>query len=127
MSEANAHRGEVEIDLGAAGKFALRPDFEAVAAIDAELGGIIAGALAGRCDGGALLAKNHRRRMDLLAAVLVGDGRNVRVLLGKVSQVDFKGAGAQRNGCPFNNGQLGGHVLLQLREALLHGGNQRLL
>jgi hypothetical protein len=42
MSEANAHRGEIEIDLGAAGKFALRPDFEAVAAIDAQLGGIIA-------------------------------------------------------------------------------------
>ncbi len=41
MSEANAHRGENEIDLGAAGTFVLRPDFEAVAAIDAQLGGII--------------------------------------------------------------------------------------
>jgi len=65
--------------------------------------------------------------MNLLAAILVGDGRNVRVLLDEIGQVDFEGAGAQRNGCPFSDGQLGGHVLLQLREALLHGGNQRLL
>ena len=42
MSEANAHRGEVEIDLGAAGTFVLRPDFEAVAAIDEQLGGVVA-------------------------------------------------------------------------------------
>lgn len=42
MSEANAHRGEIEIDLGAAGKFVLRPDFEAVAAIDEQVGGVVA-------------------------------------------------------------------------------------
>ncbi|OQA30353.1 MAG: hypothetical protein BWY57_02889 [Betaproteobacteria bacterium ADurb.Bin341] len=73
----------------------------------AELGGIIAGALAGRCNGGALLAKDHRSRMDLLAAVLVGDGHDVGVLLDEIGQVDFEGAGAQRNGCPFNDGQCG--------------------
>lgn len=42
MSEANPHRGEIDIDLGPAGVFPLRPDFEAVAAIDRAVGGIMA-------------------------------------------------------------------------------------
>lgn len=41
MTAANPHRGEITIDLGQHGQFVLRPDFEAVAAVDAQLGGLL--------------------------------------------------------------------------------------